>query len=92
VDSIQRAVANHFNIAFSDMRMNKRHKNIVLPRQIAMYLTRQLTNLSLPEIGHAFGGKDHTTVLYSCKKMETSMTQNKGIKSDIEKLIEEIQQ
>ena len=58
----------------------------VLPRQIAMYLTRNLTRHSLPEIGKAFGGKDHTTVLYACKKIEESLNQDSEIKYIVEKL------
>jgi chromosomal replication initiator protein len=76
VEMIQKSVADFFRLPISELRANKRHKNIVLPRQIAMYLTRQLTQMSLPEIGHAFGGKDHTTVLHSCKKIEKKITEN----------------
>ncbi|MEW6170542.1 MAG: chromosomal replication initiator protein DnaA, partial [Candidatus Omnitrophota bacterium] len=62
-DLIQKYISEEFNISLSDLKNQKRSKNIVLPRQLAMYLIRELTTLSLPEIGEFFGGKDHTTVL-----------------------------
>ncbi|MBN1869827.1 MAG: chromosomal replication initiator protein DnaA [Candidatus Omnitrophica bacterium] len=74
VDMIQKSVAEFFNVSLSELRAKKRQKNIVFPRQVAMYLSRQLTNLSFPEIGNAFGGKDHTTVLYSYNKIEQEIS------------------
>ncbi|MCX5681195.1 MAG: chromosomal replication initiator protein DnaA [Candidatus Omnitrophica bacterium] len=90
VDMIQKAVANYYNISLFDLKSTRRNKNIVLPRQIAMYLSRQLTNLSLPEIGASFGGKDHTTVLHSCKKMEREIPINEPLKNAVEQLSIEI--
>ncbi|MDP8265321.1 MAG: chromosomal replication initiator protein DnaA [Candidatus Aceula meridiana] len=90
VDMIQKAVANHFDISLYDLRTTKRNKNIVLPRQVAMYLTRQLTGLSFPEIGAAFGGKDHTTVLHSCKKINKELEVNNNLKNSVEQLSTEI--
>jgi len=78
VEMVQKSVADFFGMPMSELRTKKRHKNIVLPRQVAMYLSRQLTNMSLPEIGNAFGGKDHTTVLHSCKKIEREMDAAQG--------------
>ncbi len=86
VDHIQKNVANFFNIGVGDLKNTRRNKNVVIPRQIAMYLSRQLTNLSLPEIGEAFGGKDHTTVLHSCKKIDRDLRQSSELKNTIEKL------
>jgi chromosomal replication initiator protein len=86
VEMVQQIVCDHFKININDLKNNKRTKNFVLPRQIAMYLTRHLTRHSLPEIGKAFGGKDHTTVLYACKKIEESLTQDSEIKYIVEKL------
>ncbi len=86
VDLIQKSVAEFFQINQGELKNSRRHKNIVLPRQIAMYLTRQLTNLSLPEIGHAFGGKDHTTVLHSYNKIELNLKTDLELKNIIEKL------
>lgn len=91
-DMIQKAVANFFNISLADIKTSKRNKNIVLPRQVAMYLTRQLTNLSLPEIGSAFGGKDHTTVLHSWKKINAGIKTDNSLKNAVEKLTTDIKQ
>ena len=78
IETIQKSVAEHFRVPLSELRAKKRTKNIVLPRQVAMYLSRQLTNMSLPEIGNAFGGKDHTTVIHSCKKIEREIENTGG--------------
>jgi chromosomal replication initiator protein len=81
IDFIQRCVVEEFGITIQDLRQKKRNKAIVLPRQVAMYLSREMTDLSLPEIGAAFGGKDHTTVLHRIKDKrklgKTSGTQRK---------------
>ncbi len=92
IEHIQKTVAEFFNIQTNELKNTRRNKNIVLPRQIAMYLSRQLTNLSLPEIGQAFGGKDHTTVLHSCKKIYRDSTANKELKNTLEKLTTTIKQ
>jgi len=92
VDTIQKIVADFFQISLTDLKTTRRHKNIVLPRQVAMYLSRQLTNLSLPEIGSAFGGKDHTTVLHSWKKINQNLINDAGLKNTIDRLTTEIQQ
>ncbi|MFC1704670.1 chromosomal replication initiator protein DnaA [Candidatus Omnitrophota bacterium] len=89
VDAIQRRVADCFNISVSDIRAKRRNKNIVLPRQVAMYLARELTNLSLPEIGESFGGKDHTTILHAWNKIKTCVTTDKGLKTTIHRIISE---
>jgi len=86
VNSILKTVAEHFHVAIQDIKGNRRSRNIIQPRQIAMFLTRKLTSLSLPEIGSAFGGKDHTTVLHSCKKIEQDIAKNISLKDTIEKL------
>ena len=78
IETIQKSVSEYFRVPISELRAKKRNKNIVLPRQVAMYLSRQLTNMSLPEIGNAFGGKDHTTVIHSCKKIEREIENNGG--------------
>ena len=92
VEMIQRKVADHFKMTVTDLKAKRRSRNIILPRQIAMYLTRKLTNMSLPEIGGAFGGKDHTTVLHSFKKIETDLVKDKGLKNTVDGLSIEIQQ
>jgi chromosomal replication initiator protein len=70
VDAIQRVVAERYNCKFSDMKSKKRTKQIAFPRQIAMFLSRELTSHSLSEIGAAFGGKDHTTIIHAYEKIE----------------------
>ncbi len=89
-EDIQQTVAKHFGLPPSDLKTRKRIKNIVLPRQVAMYLIRELTNLSLPEIGHFFGGKDHTTVLYAHKKIKQELGINAELKVVVERLFTEI--
>jgi chromosomal replication initiator protein len=73
-DIIKKKVAKYYEIKPADIDSKKRARSFSVPRQIAMYLTRELTDLSLPEIGDAFGGKDHTTVLYSCEKVSKQMS------------------
>ncbi|MDE2214580.1 MAG: chromosomal replication initiator protein DnaA [Candidatus Omnitrophica bacterium] len=86
VDMVQKEVAAYYNIPLADLKNKKRNKNVVLPRQVAMYLTRKLTTHSLPEIGAAFGGKDHTTVLHAYKKMEKSLILAPEVKKGIDHL------
>jgi chromosomal replication initiator protein len=69
VDEIVKTVAGKFNIKISDLKSQKKNKNLVIPRQIAMYLSRKLTNLSFPDIGAKIGGKDHSTVIYATNKV-----------------------
>ena len=73
MDNIQRTVAEYYKIKNSDMLSKRRNRNIARPRQMAMYLAKQLTNHSLPEIGEAFGGRDHTTVLHACRRIKKLM-------------------
>ena len=86
VEMVQKEVASFFNIAVQDLKTKKRHKSIIVPRQIAMYLARKLTTHSLPEIGGAFGGKDHTTILHAFKKIENDLTTNTETKKIVERL------
>ncbi len=86
VEMVQKTVAEFYNLSVSDLQGKKRLKNIVTARQVAMYLSRQLTHMSLPEVGNAFGGKDHTTVLHSCKKVEAELNTNNDIKNAIYEL------
>ena len=69
IDNIQRVVAEYYNIKISDILSKRRNRTIARPRQMAMFLAKELTNHSLPEIGEAFGGRDHTTVLHACKRI-----------------------
>lgn len=92
VEMIQKTVSQFFGINLTDLRAKKRNKNIVLARQVAMYLSRKLANMSFPEIGNAFGGKDHTTVLHSCKKIELDIENNEDLKTAIFKLSTQLKQ
>ena len=69
IEEIQKRVAEHFNIRLADMHSARRARAVARPRQVAMYLAKQLTSRSLPEIGRKFGGRDHTTVLHACRKV-----------------------
>lgn len=92
IDLIQKQVAGFFNLNQQDIKGSKRDKQIVFARQVAMYLSRELTNFSLPEIGGFFGGKDHTTVLHSYKKIKQQLSGNSGLRIDLEKVIQSIKQ
>ena len=92
VDFIQRCVAEEFGVSLMELKTKRRNKTVVLPRQTAMYLSRELTDLSLPEIGNFFGGKDHTTVLHSCNKIKTLIAQDPVLREKIERLIHVITQ
>ena len=83
IENIQKTVANYYKIRMADLLSAKRNRSLARPRQLAMSLAKELTNHSLPEIGDAFGGRDHTTVLHACKKIaEVCLTDNK-IKEDL---------
>ena len=69
LENIQKTVSEYYNIKLSDLLSKRRSRSITRPRQLAMALTKELTNHSLPEIGEAFNGRDHTTVLHACKKI-----------------------
>ncbi len=86
IDDIQKAVAMHFKIKVSDLLSTKRMKFIALPRQIAMFLSRTLTNASYPEIGLQFGNKDHSTVIHSVNKITEMIKNNQSIKDAVEKI------
>jgi chromosomal replication initiator protein len=84
IDEIQRKVAEHYNIRMADMHSARRARNVARPRQVAMYLAKQLTARSLPEIGRKFGGRDHTTVMHAVRKVEELMTSDAQIAQDVE--------
>lgn len=86
IDDIQRKVAEYYNIKLSDMHSARRSSSIARPRQVAMYLAKQLTARSLPEIGRKFGGKDHTTVMHAIKRVQELMQKDTELKEDIERL------
>ncbi|MBS0664805.1 MAG: chromosomal replication initiator protein DnaA [Verrucomicrobia bacterium] len=84
IETIQKRVADHYQIRHSDMTSKRRPNNIAIPRQIAMYLTRTLTKHSLQEIGDAFGGRDHGTVIHACKAVDNMMEQDSSTRSSVE--------
>jgi chromosomal replication initiator protein len=84
IEAIQKRVADHFQIRHSDMTSKRRPNNIAIPRQAAMYLARTLTKHSLQEIGDAFGGRDHGTVIHACKAVDNMMEQDASMKGSIE--------
>jgi chromosomal replication initiator protein len=90
IDHIQRKVAEFFGIKLSDMRAQNRTKAIAFPRQIAMYLARQLTHSSLSEVGRAFGGKDHTTVLHGVEKIQQMLQEDPKFKKTIDSITQSI--
>jgi chromosomal replication initiator protein len=86
IDDIQRQVAAHFNIRVADMSSARRARAVARPRQVAMYLAKQLTARSLPEIGRKFGGRDHTTVMHAVRKVEELRGQDAAFAEDLELL------
>ncbi|MFA4981973.1 MAG: chromosomal replication initiator protein DnaA [Candidatus Omnitrophota bacterium] len=90
IEMIQKKVSEYFDIKLSDMRAKNRSKAIAYPRQIAMYLARQLTDYSLPEIGEYFGGRDHTTVIHAYDKIENDLKSKEGFKSLVDRLVQNI--
>ncbi len=90
VDLIKEVVSNKFNIKIEDFNSKKRTRAISYPRQIAMYLARELTDLSLPKIGEEFGGRDHTTVMHAHEKISNDIQTNEDIKERIERIIKEL--
>jgi chromosomal replication initiator protein len=86
IEEIQRKVAEHFNMRVADMHSDRRSRAVARPRQVAMFLSKQLTHRSLPEIGRKFGGRDHTTVMHAVKKVEELMADDHGFAEDIELL------
>jgi chromosomal replication initiator protein len=84
LETIQKRVADHYQIRHSDMTSKRRPANIALPRQIAMYIARQLTKHSLQEIGDAFGGRDHGTVIHACKTVDNMMEQDDSVRGSVE--------
>ena len=86
IEEIQKRVAEHFNIRFTDMHSARRSRAVARPRQVAMYLAKHLTSRSLPEIGRKFGGRDHTTVMYAVQKVEELRQSDPGFDEDVELL------
>ncbi len=90
IEKIQKTVAEHFQIKTSELKSSKRLKNLVFPRQIAMFICRKMTDLSYPEIGVKFGGKDHSTIIHAIKKIEKKIDEDMHTRMMIEKLMEKL--
>ena len=86
IEEIQKRVAAHFNIRTSDMHSARRARSVARPRQVAMYLAKQLTSRSLPELGRKFGGRDHTTVMHAVKRIEELRQTDATLAEDIDLL------
>src|SRR3989338_7367398 len=82
VEGIQKTVAEYFKIKMADMHSKKRSRNLARPRQVAMALAKDLTQMSLPEIGEAFGNRDHTTVLHACRTIASLRKKDTGLNRD----------
>ena len=87
VSQIIEAVTDHFNVRLSDLQGKRRSRSIVFPRQICMYLARDLTNHSLEEIGGYFGGRDHTTVLHGYRNIDKLCDHDESIRSTVDSLV-----
>jgi len=92
VGTIQREACRYFGISHSDLIGSKRSQSIVYPRQVAMYLSRELTDLSLPKIGDEFGGRDHTTVMHATAKIQKLMGEQREVYAQIQQLTNTIRQ
>ncbi len=92
INEIQRVVADYFNLSHNDLRGKKRTKAIAFPRQIAMYITREITEYSTTEVGIEFGGRDHTTVMHACQRIESKLKLDPSLDSIIQRLIREIKE
>lgn len=92
IDIIQDTVANYFNLRVEDLKSQRRTRNVAYPRQIAMYLSRKLTDMSLPKIGEEFGGRDHTTVIHAYEKISENLKSDEGLANTISELTKKLNQ
>lgn len=90
IELIQKKVADYFDVKISELKAKKRNRQIAYPRQIAMYLSRELTNMTLPDIGEHFGGRDHSTVIHSYEKIRKELKKNQNVKNLLNRLTLEI--
>ena len=92
VNLIQDVVASFYNLRIDDLKSQRRTRNIAYPRQIAMYLSRKLTDMSLPKIGEEFGGRDHTTVIHAYEKISENLQKDEELKRTVDELTKKISQ
>ena len=90
LEDVQEAVATRFHLKVSELKSKRRTKTLVHPRQIAMFLSRELTDASYPEIGRDFGGKDHTTIIHACKQIDKALENDTTLRSTLDSLKDEI--
>ena len=88
IPMIQKVVAQYYNLSVEDFKSRRRTKNVAIPRQIAMYICREMTDASLPKIGQEFGGRDHTTVIHACEKVKEYIENDASIEDAINKIFE----
>ncbi|MGL4374643.1 MAG: helix-turn-helix domain-containing protein, partial [Turicibacter sp.] len=86
VNNIIKEVGSYYDVSVSDILSKKRKKNIAFARQVAMFLTRELTGSSFPKIGDAFSGRDHTTIMHGCEKIEKEKKENPEVKAAIDQI------
>lgn len=92
IDTIQDVVASYFNLRIEDLKSQRRTRNVAHPRQIAMYLSRKLTEMSLPKIGEEFGGRDHTTVIHAYEKISENLTKDESLQNTIADITKKLTQ
>lgn len=92
IESIQDIVSSYFNLRVEDFKSQRRTRNVAYPRQIAMYLSRKLTDMSLPKIGEEFGGRDHTTVIHAYEKISENLKTDEGLQSTIDDITKKLTQ
>ena len=92
IDHIQKVVANFYNLSHNDLRGKKRTKAIAFPRQVAMHITREITEYSTTEVGVEFGGRDHSTVMHACQRIESKMKSDPSLEPVIQRLIRMIKE
>ena len=90
LEDVQDVVARRYQVKVSELKSKRRTKTVVHPRQIAMYLCRELTDSSFPEIGREFGGKDHTTIIHACRQIEKAVEKDDSLRTTVENLKDEI--
>ncbi|PPJ96656.1 chromosomal replication initiation protein DnaA, partial [Staphylococcus aureus] len=90
IKDIQLAVGEYYNVRLEDFSAKKRTKSIAFPRQIAMYLARELTDFSLPKIGEEFGGRDHTTVIHAHEKIKNQLETDESLKNELKNIEKDI--
>ncbi|MBN1053659.1 chromosomal replication initiator protein DnaA [Clostridium botulinum] len=92
IPSIQEIVANYFNLKIDDLKSQRRTRNVAYPRQIAMYLSRKLTDMSLPKIGEEFGGRDHTTVIHAYEKISENLKSDESLQHTVSDITKKVSQ